>query len=761
MKLFRKLKKGKSGSAEGGLSETASLRAALPTPHSTTPSQPPTVPQPSTSAPPAAIKVQPSSDVCQTCFHLDPTRAPQDGNPAKNDPSWAVDEYMLPPDTPAARLTPKSEDVIRSAGNGCMHCFMVRSALGAVYPTWETEETVLTLFLAVGVPVVVRMEFGKYVETTISREDAMQMYGYDVPVKIMISLIDPTKEKLEVEIYRPVGESQGGNETAYDLSSLVEHMGVAEDIPNNSGSEASLNFVKHHVEDCVGEHQCGAKGEGLPLLPDRVIWVRSDILGGIQLVEPKGTVRAKYIALSYCWGPVSPTTYLTNAENLPSRKSGIGYNDLPLLLRDVVSIARALGIDYVWVDRLCIVQGPGGDFAQQAPKMGDIYGNASLTIAAASGTSENDRILFERTTQGAGPFTLNLNLQSMGTLTLKIRRRTHRLGTEKDGGDYGRVSTRAWIWQERLLSSRTVFFTASALKFECRSHSVWQGYGPNTRGHSWSTHINLGSLSHDSWLRLVMEFMHRKITQPSDRLPAIESVMRHIVSRTGWKPIYGVFQEHLIPSLCWEAHGNRSATGKYPCRMNPAHYAPTWSWASVEGLITYLHVLTDGAYAPIQHLDPKSYELQCQGVDYATGTVTLVGRYVIGGVKCTVKPADATEEDQDGAAGTTQTYEVRVSGRHEDSRFEPDVPLMPHGGDSQPYTPSVVRVPYGAELPLEEWTGNCIVLLVATQKKKSLALVLGRSLRAEGVWEKIGLATGIDMGVWGEEHVKRGLVKVC
>jgi len=550
----------------------------------------------------------------------------------------------------------------------------------------------------------------------------------------------------------------------FDVSSLVEYMGFGEDIPKHSGSEESLGFIKTHVERCVSEHNCGGEdGKLLPLLPDRVIWVQANTPSRIQLVETKGTFRAKYIALSYCWGPVSANTYLTDIESLPSRKAGISYDDLPPLLQDVVTCARALGIEYLWVDRLCIVQGPGGDFATQAPKMGEIYGNASLTIAAATGTSENDRILVERSVQGAGPYTLDLKLEGMGTLAVKIRRRTHRLGTEDHGGDYGRVSTRAWIWQERLLSSRTVFFTPSALKFECHRHSTWQGYSQNIFGHSWSTEIDLTSISLNSWLRLVAEFMQRNITHPSDRLPAIESVMRHITSRTGWTPFWGVFEEHLIPSLAWSAQSRAATSGKYPCRMNPAHYAPTWSWASVDGEITYLHALTDGAYAPLTMIDPKTYEVTAKNLNRATGAVTLVGRYVIGGITCTIKPNEQFSGTEDSRMERyTHDYKVRVSGQHPDFLLDPDVALMPHEGDpAQPYTASVVRVPYGREYPMESWTGNCLVLLVATQKKKSLALVLGQSLRdPAGGWERIGLATGIEMAVWGEEHVKRGAVTV-
>ncbi|KAK0721305.1 heterokaryon incompatibility protein-domain-containing protein [Apiosordaria backusii] len=770
MKLFRKLKQKADGKGKG-LSETASLRQALPSAAGESAQQAvvqrESVNQPSASTTPAApIQVLPSSDVCQVCFHLDPTQAPRDGNPEAGDPSWAVLEYNVPPETRAAKIVPKSEDLISSAGRGCMHCFIVRAALNAVYAGWENEKTILHIFLAPGLPIVVLLEFGTLVTTQMSQEEALRSYGLNVPVTFTATITDPEKPAVEVEIYRPLpatGPTVGNDGTGagFDLSSLVGHLGFGEDIPQHAGDETSLNFIKQHVEQCISGHNCGGD-KSLPLLPDRVIWVQASTPSRIQLVEPKG-VCAKYIALSYCWGPVSTDTYLTDARNLASRKAGINYDDLPPLLRDVVTCARALGIQYLWVDRLCIVQGDGGDFSTQAPKMGDIYGNATLTIAAACGTSENDVILLERDTK-AGPFTLDLKLTGMGTLTLKIRKRTHRLGTENNGGDYGRVSTRAWIWQERLLSSRTVFFTPQALKFECHHHSVWQGYGPGVVGHSWSTQVDLTSSSNNAWLRLVGEFMKRNITYPADRLPAIESVMRHIARNTSWTPCWGVFQEKFIESLGWVAQSRKSEPGKYPCRMNPGHYAPTWSWASVEGDVTYLKVMTDGYYTPLNQLDPLTYDLQYHDLDRATGAVTMIGRYVIGGIQCIIeKTEEGANTDDDSVDKYHYSHKIRVSGQHPDFLFEPDVPLMPSDGDpNEPYSSSVVRVPYGRECPTEEWTGHCLVLLLARRNKRSLAILLGASLRNPNgaVWERLGLSSSIDVSVWDEEHVKTGPIRV-
>jgi Heterokaryon incompatibility protein (HET) len=324
-------------------------------------------------------------------------------------------------------------------------------------------------------------------------------------------------------------------------------MGVAEEVPAHAGDQKCFEFIKEKVAQCIKEHKCGRDGH-LPMLPARVIWIEADNASSIRLVEPKD-IRAKYIAVSYCWGSVSPDTYLTDASTFDSRKAGIHYEDLPPLFQDVVDCARVLGIEYVWIDRLCIIQGSADDFKIHAPKMGETYGNATLTIAAASATSEKDPILVKRDRKWL-PFDLAMKVNGIGSLKLRLRRRTHLLGKEETGRDYGEVSTRVWIWQERLLSGRTVFYTPSALKFECRCHSVWEGFGPGVTGHSWSAQLD--NISHRSWVTLVDEYMRRDISRPSDRLPAMEAVMKRIQNTQGWSPLWGSTFISLIADILFQ-----------------------------------------------------------------------------------------------------------------------------------------------------------------------------------------------------------------
>ncbi len=74
---------------------------------------------------------------------------------------------------------------------------------------------------------------------------------------------------------------------------------------------------------------------------------------------------------------------------LPSLEMKFGlvqyWEQTPRTVQDAVNLVRLLGLRYLWVDSICIVQDSQADMQDQFPKMGQIYGNALLTIVAADG----------------------------------------------------------------------------------------------------------------------------------------------------------------------------------------------------------------------------------------------------------------------------------------------------------------------------------------------------------------------------------------
>ena len=91
--------------------------------------------------------------------------------------------------------------------------------------------------------------------------------------------------------------------------------------------------------------------------------------------------------LSHCWGGRTPimitmANYQRHTNNipLPPLKTSI----------DAVLVVRALGVQYLWIDSLCIIQGSSRDWSEQAPQMASTYGNAYCTISADAAENSSD-----------------------------------------------------------------------------------------------------------------------------------------------------------------------------------------------------------------------------------------------------------------------------------------------------------------------------------------------------------------------------------
>ena len=78
-----------------------------------------------------------------------------------------------------------------------------------------------------------------------------------------------------------------------------------------------------------------------------------------------------YAALSHCWGKVRPLT--TTSTNLNQHLISIPLSSMPEMFQDAVIASRELGIRYLWIDSLCIIQDSVEDWELECSKMGRVY----------------------------------------------------------------------------------------------------------------------------------------------------------------------------------------------------------------------------------------------------------------------------------------------------------------------------------------------------------------------------------------------------
>ena len=141
------------------------------------------------------------------------------------------------------------------------------------------------------------------------------------------------------------------------------------------GSPEKLADAKGWMEECIAKHdKCHT--DRLVALPTRLIEVS-------PLGAPKsarlGTTKGKtgsYIALSYCWGGNQP--FKTTADRLHEYSENLPYEDLPKTILDAFQVTRSLGLQFIWIDSLCIIQDEKDDVAREMANMLQVYQNAQF-----------------------------------------------------------------------------------------------------------------------------------------------------------------------------------------------------------------------------------------------------------------------------------------------------------------------------------------------------------------------------------------------
>ncbi len=354
-----------------------------------------------------------------------------------------------------------------------------------------------------------------------------------------------------------------------------------------------------------------------------------------------------YLALSHCWGGAVPIRL--EKETLGSwTKNGIAFSSLPKTFRDAVAITRQLGIRYLWVDSLCIVQNSAKDWKNEAALMAEVYGNACCTLAALSSRNSNGGCNIVANIQDslASPF---LELPN-GAQRVRIFQRMPRQWISEYMGDPSEspLRTRAWVLQEKELSNCTIYFAKNQLLWENKgarasaqvpwAEIVLEEPTETPRMIYESTSGKFIGAPQHPWYQLVEDYASRSLTVAPDKLVAFSGLAKAYGS--GWEAQYlaGIWSRHLPAALLWQVDDGAA--------LRPVYLAPSWSWASLIGAISYDSLRLEAARNSAQYEYPedmypglKSLKVQSAKViledeekPYSTvidGRITLSGARII------------------------------------------------------------------------------------------------------------------------------------
>ncbi|KAF2872192.1 heterokaryon incompatibility protein-domain-containing protein [Massariosphaeria phaeospora] len=318
-------------------------------------------------------------------------------------------------------------------------------------------------------------------------------------------------------------------------------------------------------------------------LPLRVVDVEYDAAPSrIRLYEPNG-MSGKYTALSYVWG--KQNHYTTTKSSIDNHRQGIALDELPKTLQDAVTLTRKLGVQYLWVDALCIRQDDGPEWERESSKMADIYSNAYLTIAATGSEQATTGLFTQRTLPDYVKFKYTMDgvQGDIHAFLLQDALMPFSKGLLSDEP----LSKRGWALQERFLASRNLHFATDQLFYECSGHCVSED-GFKSQGHFYAVRdpkaLEEQYRGPSLWYHMLSFYYPRELTKSSDKLPALSGIVRLIEGQTADKYVAGLWRSQLIEGLTWQAMGTMSGKTSAP----PEYRAPSWSWASMDGPFGYL-----------------------------------------------------------------------------------------------------------------------------------------------------------------------------
>ncbi|KAL0938480.1 het domain protein [Colletotrichum truncatum] len=291
----------------------------------------------------------------------------------------------------------------------------------------------------------------------------------------------------------------------------------------------------------------------------------------------------------------------TTKATLGTFSQSISEDLLPKTFQDAIRITRSLGIPYLWIDSLCIVQDDPEDWQEEASKMKDVYAGSILTIAASDGEDShwgclpNDEHSIEvvpgeysnktRSSgkQGLKPNTpeVDVRVYSFDMGENSTRSRKHAMVRLQGLSPHSarrraHLSTRGWVLQEQILSRRTIHCMDNEVHWQCRclyhtqSGQIFHGDGSE---YGFGLHQETTvPTTLQMWPKWAEDYSRRSFTILTDRIPAYAGITKYYQSIMGQEPLLGIRQDSLAKDLSWLRAG--------PERGTIGISLPSWTWLS-------------------------------------------------------------------------------------------------------------------------------------------------------------------------------------
>ncbi|PSN73725.1 HET-domain-containing protein [Corynespora cassiicola Philippines] len=380
------------------------------------------------------------------------------------------------------------------------------------------------------------------------------------------------------------------------LGSEISSSGIQHGFPELSspGSESHVRVLAAWIQSCNDAHDCISGHDSF--LPTRVLDVSYAEPHMVRLVchIQDHEITGKYVALSHRWGSsIQHRKFCTFDDNIEKYRIGIRVGELPKTFQDAVQVTRSLGLQYLWIDSLCIIQDNPEDWDHESKLMEQVFSSAYLTIAATCADGTDDGFLKARPTRY--PVTIRKDKNS-------VYYACDAIDHFHEDVDQGELNMRGWVLQERALSRRTIHFTRNQSYWECgggvRCETLTMMknrkaafLGDANFPHSVESYVK--GMKIELFQDLYSRYSNLALSFKADRPIAIRGLEKRLIRTLNTIGGYGVFNIYMHRCLLWKRSG-ASLTRIPPVRemhgRMRGEIAPSWSWMAYDGGIEYMDI---------------------------------------------------------------------------------------------------------------------------------------------------------------------------
>jgi hypothetical protein len=302
-------------------------------------------------------------------------------------------------------------------------------------------------------------------------------------------------------------------------------------------------------------------------LPTRVLSLMGDVDAPLVCLIETAGMRGRYCALSHCWGPPYRRPLRTTSESYQSHLNNIRFRDLPRTFQEAIMLVLGMGMQFLWIDSLCILQDSQEDWQIEAKVMRDVYHNAALVIAASGAADATEGLFVSQRPQ--------LTVQKLPYMVDERPRGSFNAAILPSWGSIwasmGPLGQRAWALQERHLARRVIDFMPGRISWRCKE-THYHDMEQRRPGEPHEPHEHHST----SWHTLLDHYTSLKLTYHSDRLDALRGIATQEEQRRQerFDFRFGVWKESLFKDLLW-----RKAVAIETDVLD----LPTWTWAATGG----------------------------------------------------------------------------------------------------------------------------------------------------------------------------------